>query len=161
MNWIDATIELNWTELKLKDGTFWFGACSLIASLLQIHLFICGSARKSKHKPLFKFTWNLPFWKFPQLMKFAFSEASVTFCHIFQRYCNFCSVIFNFATLLQSFLFLATFLHCNYWQNALSSPILFIAFIMQSFTMQFTTWFKFERYSGLHNYWVFSQEYYF
>jgi len=94
------------------------------------------------------------FWKFPQPIKFAFSEVfatqfflqlmkfaflEVSAIHsISQRFATFCNVIATFAaiplifaTLLQPFLFIATFLHCNYWQNALSSPILFIAFIMQ------------------------------
>ena len=74
-----------------------------------------------------------------QLMKFAFLEVSAIHS-ISQRFATFCNVIATFAaiplifaTLLQPFLFIATFLHCNYWQNALSSPILFIAFIMQKF----------------------------
>ena len=149
----------------MERQLFWFGAWFLVASLLQpLGLFICSSDRKSKHKHLFKFTWNLPF-KVSETQEiclfgsFCNSINFATFCHILQRYCNFCSNISSFcnviatfaaiflifATLLQLlqryFLFLATFLHCNYWQNALSSPILFIAFIMQSFSMQFITWF--------------------
>ena len=123
---------------------------------METRLFICGSAWKSKHKPLFKFTWNLPFFgsfrnpwnlpfqKFLQLNSFATNEICLlgsfsnsfhfaTFCHILQRYCNFCSDIFNFCNVIATFFIFATFLHCNYWQNALSSPILFIAFIMQKF----------------------------
>ena len=139
--WVEVELELNW-DLR-EDGIFWFGAC-LIASLLQTSLFICGSARKSKHKPLFKFTWNLPFlWKFPQPMKFAFSEVSATheicllgsfsnsfhfatFCHILQRYCNFCSDIFNFCNVIATFLILQFYL---------------LHLLCKSFTMQFITWF--------------------
>ena len=74
------------------------------------------------------------FWKFLQtqfflqLMKFAFLEVPAIHS-ILQRFATFCNVIATFAGI--SFIF-ATFLHCNYWQNALSSPILFTAFIMQS-----------------------------
>ena len=100
-------------------------------------------------------------------MKFAFSEVSAT-QFISQRFATFCNVIATFAViflifamllqLLQHyFLFLATFLHCSYWQNSLSLRIFrnFIAFIMQSFTIQFITWF-YLRYSGVHNYRVLS-----
>ena len=72
---------------------------------------------------------------FLQLMKFEVSAIH----SILQRFATFCNVIATFAaislifaTLLQPFLF-CNFLTCNYWQNALSSPILFIAFIMQKF----------------------------
>ena len=161
---------------------------------MQTCLFICGSAWKSKHNPFFKFTWNLPLLEVStthkiclfgsfcnsihfetheicHLRSFCNSFHFATFCHIFQRYCNFCSNIFNFCKVIATFLIFATFLHCNFWQNALSLPILFIAIIMQSFTMQFITWFWFERYrvtefylikvlllkvliKGPHNYWV-------
>jgi len=109
---------------------------------LQVHLFICGSARKSKHKPLFKFTWNypffgsfrnpwnLPFRKFLQLNSFATNEicllGSFSNSFHFATFATFCNVIATFiaislifATLFQPVLFIATFLHCNYWQNAL------------------------------------------
>jgi len=72
-------------------------------------------------------------------MKFAFLEVSAihSISQCFATFCNviatFAAISLIFATLLQPFLFIATFLHCNYWQNALSSPILFIAFIMQKF----------------------------
>ena len=128
---------------------------NLYLSLLEICLFLEVSAT---HEICLLEVSATQF--FLKLMKFAFLEVSSIhsisqrFCHILQRYCNFCSDIY-FCNVIATFLIFAPFLHCNYWQNALSSPILFIAFIMQSFTMQFTTWFKFERYSGLHNYRVF------
>ena len=91
----------------------------------------------------------MPFRKFLQLNSFcnSFLFATHDICllevsaihSISQRFAIFCNVIATFAaislifaTLLQPFLF-CNFLTCNYWQNALSLPILFIAFIMQKF----------------------------
>jgi len=85
-------------------------------------LFICGSARKSKHKPSFKL-------KFLEVSETQF---------ILQRFATFSNVIVTFAAIFLTF--------CNFLTLQLlakSSPILrnFISFIMQKSIMQFIAWF--------------------
>ena len=92
-------------------------------------LFIYGSAQKSKHKPLFKFTWNLPFlWEVSQFNSIHFAM----FCHILQHYCNFCSDISNFCNVIATF------------------AVIFITFC-NFLTLQFLAkFFKFANFKKLH-----------
>ena len=98
----------------------------------------------------FRNPWNLPFRKFLQLNSFATNEICLlgsfsnsfhfaTFCHILQRYCNFCSDTFNLCNVTATFLIccnfltlqllakcfkFANFIHCIYYAKVLPCNLL-------------------------------------